>query len=92
MLIIKRNVFLYGSSPGKEFSAKGILERCKLNISHHEKHYQKSNIFSSENIQNLESNHSKINPVDILLRAENTNDYIPKQFKQKKKRRIRRGI
>jgi hypothetical protein len=77
-----------GSRLGKEFSVKGILERCKLNISHHETYYQKSNVFSSEN---LESHHSKINPVDILLRAENTNDYIPKQFKQKKKRRIRRG-
>jgi hypothetical protein len=81
-----------GSSLGKQYSAKGILESCELNISHHKKHYQKSNISSSENIQNLESNHSKINPIDILLRAENTNDYVPRQFKQKKRPRIRRGI
>jgi hypothetical protein len=82
-----------GSSLGKQYSAKGILERCKANNLNNENNYpQKSILISSENIQNLESDHSKINPIDILLRAENTNDYVPKQFKQKKKRKIFKGI
>lgn len=81
-----------GSSLGKQYSAKGVLELCELNVNQHEKHYPKSKIFFAENIQNSESNHLKINPINILLGAENTSDYVPKQFNQKKKRRIRRGI
>ncbi|MCD0471816.1 relaxase/mobilization nuclease domain-containing protein [Flavobacterium sp. JAS] len=81
-----------GSSLGKQYSAKGILERCELNVNQHEKHYQKSKIFFPENIQNVEVNQLKINPIDILLHVDNTIDYVPKQFKQKKKRRIKRGI
>ncbi len=81
-----------GSSLGKEYSAKGIMERCKQNILYNEKHCQKSISISSENIQISESkDYLKNNPIDILLRAENTNEYIPKH-KQKKKRRIYRGI
>lgn len=83
-----------GSSLGKQYSAKGILERCEANNSNNENHYyQKSILNASENTKNLESEHfSKSNPLDILLRADNSNDYIPKQFKQKKKRRLRKGI
>lgn len=81
-----------GSSLGKQYSAKGILERCDLNVNQREKHFPKSKIFFAENIQNAEANQLKINPIDILLRVENTSDYVPKQFKQKKKRRIKRGI
>ncbi|MEG0850274.1 relaxase/mobilization nuclease domain-containing protein [Flavobacterium plurextorum] len=82
-----------GSSLGKEFSAKGILESCKQNILNHEKHYQKSISFFSENTQNLKpEDYLKTNPIDILLRPENTNDYIPKQLKQKRKRSLRKGI
>lgn len=89
---VTRSVF-NGSSLGKEFSAKGILESCKLNNARHEKHYQKSVSIYSENTQNLRSeDYLKTNPIDILLRTENTNDYIPKELKQKKKRRLRRGI
>ena len=81
-----------GSSLGKQYSAKGILERCDLNVNQREKHFPKSKIFFAENIQNAEANQLKINPIDILLRVENTSDYVPQQFKQKKKRRIKRGI
>lgn len=88
----KTKCIFNGSSLGKQYSAKGILERCELHVSQLEKHSQKSNIVFAENIQNLESNHLKINPIDIFLSAENITDYVPKQFKQKKKRRIRRGI
>ncbi|MFB3386652.1 relaxase/mobilization nuclease domain-containing protein [Flavobacterium sp. LAR06] len=82
-----------GSQLGKEFSAKGILEQCERNIFHHEKHYQKLTSITSEIIPNLESN-LNIKPIsiDILMRAENSNDYLPKQLKQNKKKRIRRRI
>lgn len=69
------------------------MESCEQNILHYEKHYQKSISISSENTQNLKlEDYLKTNPIDILLRAENSIDYIPKQFKQKRKRRLRRGI
>jgi hypothetical protein len=79
---------------GKQYSAKGILERCEANNSSNENYYyQKSILNATENTKNLESEHfPKSNPLDILLRADNSNDYIPKQFKQKKKRRLRKGI
>lgn len=82
-----------GSSLGKEFSAKGIQESCAMNILAFERKYQKSNSTASENIQNLESQeHVKENLADILLRGEKINDYVSKQFKQKKKRRLYKGI
>lgn len=81
-----------GSSLGKQYSAKGILERCELNVNQLKKDHPKSKISFVESIQNAESNQLKINPIDILLRVENTSNSVPKQFKQKKKRRIKRGI
>ena len=82
-----------GSSLGKQYSAKGILERCEaINPTNQNHNYQKTISIAYENIKNLGSeNIFKTNPLDILLRAENYNDYIS-QFKQKKKRRLRRGI
>lgn len=77
-----------GSSLGKEFSAKGILESCALNIPH-----QKSIITASETTQNLESeNHLKFNAMEGLLQAENVNDYVSKDFKLKKKKKNSRRI
>lgn len=77
-----------GSSLGKEFSAKGVLESCALNIRH-----QKSILVASETTQNLElQNHLKFNTMEVLLQAENTNDYVPKDLKQKKKKRNSRRI
>lgn len=70
----------------QEVSAKGILESCALNIPH-----QKSILVVSEPSQNLESeNHLKFNAREVLLQAENVNDYVPKDLKQKKKRNSRR--
>lgn len=75
-----------GSSLGKEFSAKGILESCIANIPN-----QKSILVVSETSQNLESeNHLKFNAMEVLLQVENVNDYVPKDLKQKKKRNSRR--
>lgn len=82
-----------GSSLGKEFSAKGILESCAMNILHFEREYNKSITNNSNKFQHLESKeYVKANLKDILLRAENINDYISKKFKQKKRKRIGRGI
>lgn len=82
-----------GSSLGKEFSAKGIQESCAMNILSLERKYQKSISTASENVKDpVLREYIKENLVDILLRAENVNDYVSKQFKQKKKRRIYKGI
>ncbi|GAA3757986.1 relaxase/mobilization nuclease domain-containing protein [Flavobacterium ginsengiterrae] len=81
-----------GSSLGKEFSAKGIQESCAMNILALERKYQKSNSTTFENFQNFESKeYVKENLADILLRGEKVNDYVSKQFKQKKKKRLYRG-
>ena len=64
-----------------------------MNILALERKYQKSNSSASENIQNLESHeYVKENLADILLRGEKVNDYISQQFKQKKKKRLYKGI
>lgn len=82
-----------GSSLGKEFSAKGIQESCAMNILALERKYQKSNSTVAENFQNLESqDYVKENLADILLRGEKINDYVSKQFKQRKKKRLYKGI
>ena len=48
---------------------------------------------SSENFQNLEAkDYIKENLLDILLRGEKVADYVSKQFKQKKKKRLYKGI
>lgn len=82
-----------GSSLGKEFSAKGIQESCAMNILMLERKCQNSISTNSENSQNLESKeYVKENLADILLRGEKVNDYVSKQFKQKKKKRLYKGI
>jgi len=83
-----RSVF-NGSSLGKEFSAKGIQESCAMNILAIERKHQNSVSTNSQNSQNLESKeYIKENPADILLRGEKINDYVSKQLKQKKKKKI----
>lgn len=83
-----------GSSLGKQYSAKGILERFEGNKPIDEKHYyQKSISIASENIKKLGSEHLlKTDTLDALLRIQNSTDYIPKQLMQNKKRRLRKGI
>ncbi len=82
-----------GSSLGKEFSAKGIQENCAINILALERKYQNSTSTNPENLEHLELRECvKENLADILLRAEKINDYVSKQFKQKKKKRLFKGI
>ncbi|TCN49389.1 relaxase [Flavobacterium circumlabens] len=94
-----KNVF-NGSSLGKEYSAKAIEERCGLKITTEGKgnhiyeklpskelliddlQYQKDTI----TIPNL------VKMLDLITRAEYSSDYVAKQFRQKKKRRIQRRI
>jgi hypothetical protein len=78
-----------GSSLGKQYSAKGIFERCEADIHNHEKKFHSHDSKSFEDCKNLEKeNHLKSNYFDILLRVENTNEYIPQKLKQKRKRKI----
>lgn len=64
-----------------------------MNILMHEKKYKNSNSHGSEKLQNLDSKtYVKENLADILLRGEKINDYVLKQFKQKKKKRYYKGI
>lgn len=82
-----------GSSLGKEFSAKGIQKTCAMNILALERKYQSSLSTASENFQNIElKEYVKKNLADILLRGEKVNEYVAKQFKQKKKKRLFKGI
>ena len=82
-----------GSSLGKEFSAKGIQESCAMSILAFERKHQNSISTSSEKFQDPESReYVKENLADILLRGENIIDNVSKQFKQKKKNRIQKGI
>lgn len=87
-----RSVF-NGSSLGKEFSAKGIQENCAMNIIALERKHQNSVSTNSANFQDFESReYVKENLADILLRGEKIYEYVSKEFKQKKKKRIYKGI
>lgn len=87
-----RSVF-NGSSLGKEFSAKGIQQSCAMNILALERKHQSSISISSKKFQDLESReYVKENLVEILLRGEKTDEYVSKQFKQKKKKRFYKGM
>ncbi|TCN50526.1 relaxase [Flavobacterium circumlabens] len=97
--LITKNVF-NGSSLGKEYSAKAIEERCGLKVAIEERNnliYQK--IPSTELlIDDLQYQKDTITipdlvkALDVIMRSEYSSDYIPKQLKKKKKRRIHRGI
>jgi hypothetical protein len=87
-----RSVF-NGSHLGKEFSAKGIQESCAMKILSFERKYQNSVSTNSENFQDHElREYVKQNLTEILLRGEKVNDYVSKQFKQKKKKRFYKGV
>ncbi|WP_433836147.1 relaxase/mobilization nuclease domain-containing protein [Flavobacterium anhuiense] len=89
----KTQSVINGSSLGKEFSAKGIQESCAMNILALERKHQNSISTNSENVKDLElKEYVKENLADILLRGEKVNEYVSKQFKQKKKKRLYKGI
>ncbi|KAF2343074.1 hypothetical protein [Flavobacterium tistrianum] len=89
----KTQSVINGSSLGKKFSAKGIQESCAMNILTLERKHQNSIPTALENFQDAELRvYVKENLADILFRGEKINDYVSKQFKQRKKRRLYKGI
>ena len=94
-----KNVF-NGSSLGKEYSAKAIEERCGLNVTVEEKRNQIYEKLPSKEllIDDLQSQTDTltiphlVKLLDLITRAEYSSDYVSKEFKGKKKRRICRGI
>ena len=89
----KTQTVVNGSSLGKEFSAKGIQESCAMNILALEIKHQNSISTNSQNFKDFElREYVKENLADILLRGEKVNDSVSKQFKQRKKKRLYKGI
>jgi hypothetical protein len=94
-----KNVF-NGSSLGKEYSAKAIEERCGLKITGEQKENQiyKKLPFKELLIEDLQYQKDTltiphlVRLLDLITRAEYSSDYVTKQFKQKKKKRIQRRI
>lgn len=84
-----------GSALGKPYSAKGILERCGT-ISEKEIQAKNNPLISSSPLE--KPGHSLEGKTGLtiveqaafmLSRSENTNDYMPNQFKKRKKKRGR---
>ncbi len=89
----KTQSVINGSTLGKEFSAKGIQVSCAMNILALERKHQNFILTNSGNIQDPElRKYIKENLSDILMRGEIVNDYVSKEFKQKKKKRLYKGI
>lgn len=86
-----KNVF-NGSSLGKEYSAKAIIERCenKKNPVKSEWISKQLESFNFENLSNKTfDSKAIINLLDSILKPEITFDYLPKQLKKKKQNRRR---
>ena len=87
-----------GSALGKEFSAKGIQERCAINITSegNENHMVKSHTAESL-IDIMEEYKGSLSITDInkildaLTKVEYISDYIPMQFKSDKKKKRNRN-
>lgn len=94
-----KNVF-NGSSLGKEYSAKAIEERCGLNITVEEKSNHMYEKLPSKELLIEDLQYQKdtltiphlVRLLDLITRAEYSSDYITKQFKEKKKKRIQKRI
>lgn len=95
-----------GSALGKEFSAKGLLERCgsgisgggQLPVNRQSKEVSNGNEAALPSVpQSGEPGHSDVGQVDgiglldILTQAEQTNSYVPYELRKKKKRK-RKGL
>jgi hypothetical protein len=84
-----KNVF-NGSTLGKEYSAKAIIERCENSKSLHKGEWilKRLDSFSFENLSNKSFDSSAIiNLLDSILKPEMTIDYLPKQLKKKRQNR-----
>ncbi len=98
-----------GSDLGKEYSAKGILEQLSLEhkqeglkLSQEQTNgvgHGSTDVLQKEHKQVQEQNHQqetrieRINALELLLKPEQTNDYIPnKLLKKKKQKKQSRGL
>lgn len=94
-----KNVF-NGSSLGKQYSAKAIEERCGFKIAGEEKRSQmyeklpciESLIDKLEDQKNILPIPDLVKVLDMLMHAEYSPDYLPKQLKSKKRKNQRRGL
>ncbi|WP_413998102.1 relaxase/mobilization nuclease domain-containing protein [Flavobacterium sp. W1B] len=93
-----------GSALGKQYSAKAIQQRCKLNSSGEQKiagQTEKSRtgpqLFRSEDSQWKETSTS-LAVLDLgkalgqLMQSEQASDYLPNQLKTKRKKKKRKGL
>lgn len=84
-----KNVF-NGSSLGKEYSAKAIIERCvntKIPVKSEWISKQLESFSSENSISKTFNTSSLINLLDTLLKPEMAIDFLPKQFKKKRQNR-----
>ena len=82
-----------GSSVGKEYSAKGLQDKCNSNQLKFTVEGEKVAISKQEFIEVLHEHKDKLHfselPkfIDLLMKAENDYTYVAKEFRSKKKRR-----
>lgn len=92
----KNHCVFNGSSIGKEYSAKGLQDKCDANQIKLTPEGEKVAFSKQELIEILEENKGLIHfnelPkfMDLLMKAENDYEYVAKEFI--KKRRLRRGL
>jgi Relaxase/Mobilisation nuclease domain len=89
----KTKCIFNGSALGKEFSAKGIQERCAITIAAEEKENLIIKSHTRELVNIMEEYKDFLSIVefgqilDTLIKVEYTSDYVPRQFKSNKKRK-----
>lgn len=82
-----------GSTLGKPYSAKGMLERCGISETKEMQIKTSPEIFKGKSINFNYSSESRtdLNILEegafVLTRSENTSDFMPKQFRKRKKKR-----
>lgn len=82
-----------GSKIGKEYSVKGLQDRCNSNQTIMTNQAEKVNYSRQELIEILKENKGTIHLnelpkfMDLLMKAENEYQYLPKEFKRRRKKR-----
>jgi hypothetical protein len=85
-----KNVF-NGSSLGKEYSAKGILERCEPNFNERKENILNVSKQTSFNKGKIDDN-LKSHLIDDLTKTEVIADYLPYQLNNKRRNKKRKGL
>lgn len=85
-----KNVF-NGSSLGKEYSAKGILERCEPNFNERKENILNVSKQTSFNKGKIDDN-IQSNLFDDLTKTELIADYMPYQINNKRRKKKRKGL